>query len=381
MKGPRHLGPVLQGVTFSLLGLSTIFVAMRFYCRHFIVRNVGSDDWIMLVALISVWGIGVVNNYQVKYGTGTHMADLPPFDPANMSAAIAGFISTLKVWYAYQLMYLVCLFWVKISVLAFYLRLSPNKKYHMSIYIVGGVVFVYTVIMVFVNAFECKTPSDAWATTWPKGCHDLVPIYYGQAGFNIFSDIVILILPIPTLLSLQVSKTKKVMLLLIFSVGSISVIASIVRINALYIWHHSMDKAYDGAWILLWSQVEVNAAIISSSAPALKPLLKGLVSGSEFFTSRYGRGTNGYSNGGSKVSKVSQGVALRSYGIDKSNHTHSGTSTHMTTEIRGKGTLNESEENIISDKMTAAEMNGGIYTTTDVTIDVEARKEKSRGRF
>ena len=32
----------------------------RFYCRHFIVRRVGSDDWIMLVALVCFFDLRFV---------------------------------------------------------------------------------------------------------------------------------------------------------------------------------------------------------------------------------------------------------------------------------------------------------------------------------
>lgn len=140
----------------------------------------------------------------------THTADLPTFDPAHMSEALAQFVVTLKVWYIYQLMYPISLFFVKFSVLAFYRRLSPNQLYQRAIWVTGSVVALYTVVMVLLNAFECKKPSDAWnPATWPRGCRDLVPIYYGQAGFNILSDIVILLLPIPTLLKLQINRTKR----------------------------------------------------------------------------------------------------------------------------------------------------------------------------
>jgi hypothetical protein len=55
-----------------------------------------------------------------------------------------------------------------------------------------------------------------------------------MAAFNITTDIVIFILPLPTVLGLQVNRRKRGALLLIFSVGGIAVIASIVRLNALY---------------------------------------------------------------------------------------------------------------------------------------------------
>ena len=65
---------VLFGIVVPLNALSAIFIALRlvsplqryiswnatdlawwncrFYCRHFIVRRVGLDDWIMLIALV-----------------------------------------------------------------------------------------------------------------------------------------------------------------------------------------------------------------------------------------------------------------------------------------------------------------------------------------
>ena len=120
------------------------------------------------------------------------------------------FVVALKAWYIYQLMYLIALLWVKLSVLAFYRRLSPNGKYQVAILLTGGFIMAYTIIMVFINAFECTKPSDAWnPLTWPRGCRDLIPIYYGQAGFNIVSDIIILLLPIPMLLNLQITQGKR----------------------------------------------------------------------------------------------------------------------------------------------------------------------------
>lgn len=56
----------------------------------------------------------------------------------------------LKVWYVYQMLYLLTLFFVKISILAFYCRISPSRV-HMPVKITGVIVTVYTVAMIFVN--------------------------------------------------------------------------------------------------------------------------------------------------------------------------------------------------------------------------------------
>ena len=64
-------------------------------------------------------------------------------------------IPTLKHWYVYQLVYPLALFWVKASILASYHRIFQDRKFRMLIYIVGGVVLAYTIIVIFVNVSCC----------------------------------------------------------------------------------------------------------------------------------------------------------------------------------------------------------------------------------
>ncbi|KAF1934829.1 hypothetical protein EJ02DRAFT_471618 [Clathrospora elynae] len=69
-------------------------------------------------------------------------------------------------------------------------------------------------------------------------------------------------------------------------VGAIAVIASIVHLYAL--------------WVLLLSQIEINIAIISASAPALRPLFSLAFTGSSYGQSK--KHPSDYGNGpGSKV--------------------------------------------------------------------------------
>lgn len=185
---------------------------------------------------------------------------------------------TLKSWYVYQLVYLADLAVVKFSILFFYRAISSTRAYRVAVYVVMSLVGAFTVSMVFVNAFECDKPSDAWsAEILLQGdgtCNDLHPIYFGQAGFNIASDVAILVLPIPVVWNLQMKSQKRIAVISIFSIGSIAVLASIIRIYALYLWSTDPDTPYQGARILIWSQIELNTAVISSSIPALKPLFR-----------------------------------------------------------------------------------------------------------
>ena len=96
-------------------------------------------------------------------------------------------------------------------------------------------------------------------------------VSYAQGSLNIATDIAIYLLPLPTLLSLQVNRKNRgmfgekpcwgllfgetpgvsgaltspriVALMLVFSVGSVAVIASTVRISALGVFQRSKDKS------------------------------------------------------------------------------------------------------------------------------------------
>ena len=103
-----------------------------------------------------------------------------------------------KSWYAYNIQYLIAVFFVKISILAFYQRLSHGLGFQLAIKIVAGIIMTFTVSLLFAyvivlrktnslsirffmmtpwgkseKAFEC--PGDlkrAWTTTYPKECRN-----------------------------------------------------------------------------------------------------------------------------------------------------------------------------------------------------------------
>ena len=58
--------------------------------------------------------------------------------------------------------------------------------------------------------FECPTNITlAWHRNFPENCNDLVTLYYAMSGFNIASDIAIFVLPLPTMMALQINPKKR----------------------------------------------------------------------------------------------------------------------------------------------------------------------------
>ncbi|GAB7365939.1 hypothetical protein MBLNU230_g7267t1 [Neophaeotheca triangularis] len=256
---------IVLGV-FLFISLTT--VSTRLYCRIHYVRSMGIDDWLMVSAMVVTTGLAIQNIFHVSYGTGLSMANYPP-EPEK------AFIPTLKHWWSYQIVYPLALALIKASLLATYWRIFTRSTFpRIWILIVGGVIAVFTVIVMFVYAFECNPVTLAWSpafTQHPDQCINRHALYYAAAAFNILTDVIILVMPIRPLAKLNINSARRNALIGIFLVGGIAVAASCVRLYYV-VWQANGSGPQTAIFILLWSQVEINVAITTASVPALRPL-------------------------------------------------------------------------------------------------------------
>ncbi|KAJ6259583.1 Tyrosinase [Drechslerella dactyloides] len=209
-------------------------------------------------------------------GLGGLAPDIPLRDIMNLQGGTTKdeLIPTLRYWFAYQIIYPVVLLFIKLSILSFYRGLSPTKKYRYAVKIVTAFVVLWTTAAIFAHIFECPDPSKAWSLTFPQGCVSLPALYYSSAAVNIASDVAILLLPIPVIHNLRISRRRRASLIAILSVGGIAVASSGARLWAVWKYQNTTDVSYDAILILLFSHIEINLAIMCACAPALKPLFK-----------------------------------------------------------------------------------------------------------
>lgn len=73
-------------------------------------------------------------------------------------------------------------------------------------------------------------------------CIDLNALAYANAGIGILQDFIILILPFPEVVYLNMRTRKKVLLLLMFSLGTLAVLTSILRLPYLHDFATSTDQ-------------------------------------------------------------------------------------------------------------------------------------------
>jgi hypothetical protein len=54
MGKPSDYGPILNGVMWLQVIISSVFIVLRIYTRYYIIRSLGWDDYMMVVNLVSV---------------------------------------------------------------------------------------------------------------------------------------------------------------------------------------------------------------------------------------------------------------------------------------------------------------------------------------
>lgn len=109
----------------------------------------------------------------------------------------------------------------KLSLLLFYRRLSPQQWLRWSVYAVMVFITAYSVALMFTLIFACKPLKKNWDITVTEGeCLNKAMIYLATAGLNALTDIILLILPIPMIVKLQVPRVQKIGLIIIFCIGS-----------------------------------------------------------------------------------------------------------------------------------------------------------------
>ncbi|KAK4162595.1 major facilitator superfamily domain-containing protein [Cladorrhinum sp. PSN259] len=275
-------GPAVMAVASATMGLATLFVFGRMVSRIGIVRRVGCDDYIMILAWLIALFLTLSINLGTSRGLGRHDRDIEDGRRAGLRMCE----------YVFSILYNPALMATKSSVLVFYLRLAKNtqKILRMASWAVLGVVNVAGVILTFMNIFQCTPINAAWdITVRPIRCIPLLTEFICSAPVNVTTDLAILALPIPVLTSMRLPQKQKTILVITFALGIFVTIVDVVRIyylqqaiafvpvgassDPMAMFGQSSGFSWNASFSLMWSAVEVNVAITCACIPTLKPLI------------------------------------------------------------------------------------------------------------
>ncbi|KAF7554389.1 hypothetical protein G7046_g6842 [Stylonectria norvegica] len=246
--------------------LSLLFLGQRLYVKLVLVGGLQIDD----VFLLFSWATAFVTE-----ALCIHMF-------ASKSGGVHGWeisVETFNVYmmdvYLAAIIYIVCGSLAKIALLIFYFRLSPQRWFRWSIW--GTIIFItgYTIGIFFPLIFACKPIAMNWDIRITDGeCVNRPSLYIATAAANIISDIILLALPIPMVIKLQIPRMQKFGLLGIFAIGSLTVVTSIVRVSILPQMLSSKDPTWVISWASIWIIIESNLLVICAALPTLRKFFR-----------------------------------------------------------------------------------------------------------
>ncbi|KAL3418571.1 integral membrane protein [Phlyctema vagabunda] len=254
--------PLVLGLTTTFWGLALIIVSMRIYTRVFVNKYRGWDDLFIAIAMLFSTGDQGMKIAWCLVGLGQHVSKL---DADQLKYV-------LNITYAIQILYPWSLGLAKISVLAFYLRLFPSDNFRIVCKVAIGVMVCFILSISLTMAFACNPISWGWKLGNVPYCIDKEAVQYAASVLNLVTDLVILCLPMKYLWHLSLNKKKRVMVITLFSLGSMTCIASAVRLSTITKFYASEDPTYAAFPIAIWSAIEINLTLIAASIPSLKPL-------------------------------------------------------------------------------------------------------------
>ncbi|KAK8048152.1 PTH11-typeG-protein-coupled receptor [Apiospora phragmitis] len=245
-----------------------LLVAIRFWSRMRKGGHIGADDYTVLAALVCALASGGLMIAACIYGYGRHVAILAPDDR----------MQALKYFWICQITYKSCINLTKASILLLYLRIFGNVMWFRWFCIVlTTIIAIYCVASVTATIFQCTPVPRVYDRTLDGTCIDNGKFWFANSGFSIATDLIILCIPLPMVYFLQLPRAQKVALFVVFTLGVLAdlssvVITSCLRITTINVQATTDDQTYDIA-STMWTVIEMNVAIVCACLPQIRPLI------------------------------------------------------------------------------------------------------------
>ncbi|KAF5024552.1 hypothetical protein F66182_3315 [Fusarium sp. NRRL 66182] len=247
--------------------IATVFLGQRMYTNAVLLRKFKLDDYLILFAwILSIAAQSCLLHAYRHKRLGVHAWEM----------AVDSYTESNLLVMCTTLTYIPTTILSKLTLCFFYYRLSPSLWYQYSVYFTGFVCTTSLVGIWFSVLFACKPIAAGWDVrlSLDATCINRPPVYITQAAFGCVTDLMLLLLPIPTIVGLQMSARQKMGVVALFAIGSITLITSIVRLVLLLPSLSNPDQSWSLAEGCLWVIIEANLLIMCGSLPTLRVFLK-----------------------------------------------------------------------------------------------------------
>ncbi|KAE8418017.1 hypothetical protein BDV36DRAFT_295599 [Aspergillus pseudocaelatus] len=323
-------------------------VACAFFVTRLVVRwrrfsKFYVDDYLVAAACLCLIGDLIIQHFMFNWGM-TDMANASKSDMINM----------MKMIIPGSTLYVTSLWLIKAGMVCFYKRLADRTHYQ-RIYNVVLALLAATWLTIFLNIiFKCFPVDRIWDMDNPdRACSKKQSRinYWITILFNIFSDVIIICLPISQVLRIRMPFKQKLGVMSIFLLGILVVITSIIR--AIFAWQNKQMIT------CTVSMIETAIAIIANSLPVLRTLFFGSKSRSGTYYNNSSRAYElSHSNGPGKQGPLNKVTASVASNVVMDGHgTPTGLSRH------------DSEDELVKDAACSpVDDHAGISVTTEYHV-------------
>ena len=120
-----------------------------------------------------------------------------------------------------EVLYSLALFIVKLSMLFLLHRIFPTRPIRYASCITGSVISVYTLVQILCIILHCIPLTALWDPTVPAQCIKVGEVMLVLGIFNSITDVAILIMPMPELWKLRITRKQKLQITFTFLLGGL----------------------------------------------------------------------------------------------------------------------------------------------------------------
>lgn len=359
-----------------------------------ILKFFGREDWLTVAAMIVFSIFCSLCLRATVYGLGAHMKNISP------DSLDTGF----KITFVCELLYVVSTTITKLSIAAYFLRLSSKAYQRIVIYITTAVVLLFSTMYFFFLIFQCMPTSYFWTqflhtTDSNPKCLEgqvLAAVTYAHCAISAITDWSFGILPVFFVWNMQMNPRTKLSVVLILSLGFFASTATIVRIVYIKSLAATDDYSWEGINLAKWSMIEPAIAITAMNIATLRPMFKSVLHfASKRFDSNDEEAKRPSGESGTTM-RSRNSVSAKDYSVEfaellglsrvgVTTHISAGGSQLEKDQLRKRFTLRKSMTKISQHNESQTELNavspsmmlgdgidwmGGIKATTVVTYDV-----------
>ncbi|PYH91578.1 integral membrane protein [Aspergillus ellipticus CBS 707.79] len=264
----RYWKNVLTIVPICGAAVATVSYLLRLYSRRFTSAGLKLEDWLMGMGLLISYCATAFVVDSAFNGVGLSLSTLPKDERQRIQFAS----------------WMIQKFWapsaafVKISIVVFLKRiLGTVRAYSIVSNVLIAFIICWAVTALLGNTFQCWPVQYYYDKSLDGHCMSGQRQFFQAMGsIALVEDVIILFLPTPIIWGLQITFRQKVAVTLVFSLGGLVCIFSLMRLIE-FREFITTDLASSSAKESVWTCLELDVAIICGCLPLMKPLIQGFL--------------------------------------------------------------------------------------------------------